>query len=106
MGLVYNFPSKLLSVPENFNQKEALRKIGTEIRQSVPEGMQRNASYNLGTKGVGQHTVKNRLGRIPTKMIKNEQPEAATYSVQNWTKDTITINVTEAGKVSFYVLGG
>lgn len=104
MAVIYNFPSKLLSIPENFGHREALRKIGQEIRQSVPKGMQRNAAYDLGSKAVGTHTVKNKLGRVPSKLQKNEQPGSATYSVLSWDKDTITINVTEAGGVNFYVL--
>ena len=106
MAVIYNFPSKLLSVPDNFGHKESLRKIGTEIRQSVPAGMQRNSAYDLGSLNPGSHTVKNKLGKVPSKLIKNEQPGSAEYSVSSWNKDSITITVSTAGKVSFYVLGG
>ncbi len=74
MAAIYNFPSKLLSIPENIGHREALRKIGTEIRQSVPQGMQRNASYDLGLKAVGTHLVKNKLGKTPSRLQKNDQP--------------------------------
>lgn len=104
-SLIYNFPSKLLSISANSDMKESLRKIGTEIRQSTPKGMERSASYSLGSLAIGSKTVKNKLGRVPTRIVRSEGPNSGTYTVSSWNKDEIIINVTVAGNVNFWIFG-
>jgi len=101
--MLFNFPSKHLSMPENFSQKEALRKVGIQIKQSVPTGTDNNKSYNLGTCEIGTKKIQNTLGKKPSRIIKSDGLNAATYNVSSWNKESITLNITAAGTVSFTI---
>ena len=99
----FNFPSKLLTTPDNYNQKESLRKIGVEIKQSVPAIMDRNATYTLGEQSIGTKKIINKLKRKPNQILPNNGPGSAIYTVSQWDKEYIVLNITQAGKVQFTI---
>lgn len=82
---------------------ESLRKVGKEIKLSTPAGTQNSAAYTLGYQKIGTKEIKNKLGVKPSRMQSATGPGHGTFSVSEWNKDKIILNITVAGKIDFWI---